>query len=119
MIAMEDMMKDRTEQLVDYIMKKCLWQFHSRSWDREKQNEGILTKTMQILCDEPVDIINPTDKVYWVNAVCLADAFKSRYSWLDTMEKAEIKLLMQGLKDRMDYLTITGSLNAELTDPHY
>ncbi|QDR79857.1 Fe-only nitrogenase subunit delta [Sporomusa termitida] len=116
---MEDMMKDRIEQLVDYIMKKCLWQFHSRSWDREKQNEGILTKTMQLLCDEPVDLGTPTDKVYWVDAVCLADAFKSRYSWLATMDKAEIKLLMRGLKDRMDYLTITGSLNAELTDPHY
>lgn len=116
---MEDMMKDRVEQLVDYIMKNCLWQFHSRAWDREKQNEGILTKTMQILCEEPVEKETPTDKVHWVDAVCLADAFKERYSWLTTLDKGEIKLLMQGLKDRMDYLTITGSLNAELTDPHY
>ena len=41
---MEDIMKDRIEQLVDYIMKWCLWQFHSRAWDREKQNEGISYK---------------------------------------------------------------------------
>ncbi|MBP2656302.1 MAG: anfG [Firmicutes bacterium] len=116
---MEDMMNDRIGQLVDYIMKKCLWQFHSRSWDREKQNEGILTKTMQLLCGEPVETGTPTDKCYWVDAVCLADAFKTRYLWLATMDKAEIKLLMQGLKDRMDYLTITGSLNEELNDPHY
>ncbi|AJQ26366.1 MULTISPECIES: Fe-only nitrogenase subunit delta [Pelosinus] len=116
---MEDMMKDRVEQLVDYIMKKCLWQFHSRSWDREKQNEGILTKTMQILCEEPVKKETPTDKCYWVDAVYLADAFKSRYSWMATLDKEEIKLLMQELKDRIDYLTIKGSLNAELTDPHY
>ncbi|EIW20045.1 MULTISPECIES: Fe-only nitrogenase subunit delta [Pelosinus] len=116
---MEDMMKDRVEQLVDYIMKNCLWQFHSRAWDREKQNEGILTKTMQILCEEPVEKETPMDKVYWVDAVCLADAFKKRYSWLAALDKDEIKLLMQGLKERMDYLTITGSLNAELTDPHY
>jgi len=116
---MENMMKDKIEQLVDYIMKKCLWQFQSRAWDREKQNEGILTKTMQILCDEPVETGTPADKCYWVDAVCLADAFKSRYEWLGTMDKTEIKLLMQGLKDRMDYLTITGSLNEELNDPHY
>ena len=43
---MDDVMKDRIEQLVDFIMKWCLWQFHSRTWDRERQNEGILTKTM-------------------------------------------------------------------------
>jgi nitrogenase delta subunit len=118
-ISMEDMMKDRIEQLVDYIMKKCLWQFQSRVWDREKQNEGILAKTMQILCEEPVETGTPADKCYWVDAVCLAEAFKSRYPWLATMDKAEIKLLMQGLKNRIDYLTITGSLNLELTDPLY
>lgn len=116
---MEDSMKDKVEQLVDYIMKKCLWQFHSRSWDREKQNEGILIKTMQILCEEPVEKETPADRCYWVDAVCLADAFKSRYPWLAAMDQAEIKLLMQALKERIDYLTITGSLNAELTDPRY
>ncbi len=116
---MEDMMKDKIGQLVDYIMKKCLWQFHSRAWDREKQNKGILTKTMQILCEEPIDSETPADRCYWVDAVCLADGFKSRYPWLITMDKAEIKILMQGLKDRIDFLTITGSLNEELKVPLY
>ncbi len=116
---MEDMMKDKIEQLVDYIMKNCLWQFHSRTWDREKQNEGILVKTTQLLCDEPVETGTPADKCYWVDAVCLADAFKERYSWLGSMDVSEIKLLMQGLKERIDFLTITGSLNLELTDPLY
>lgn len=116
---MEDLMEDRIEQLVDYIMKKCLWQFHSRAWDREKQNEEILTKTMQILCEEPVERETPADRCYWVDAVCLAEGFKSKYPWLTTLDKAEIKILMRGLKDRMDYLTITGSLNEELTVPLY
>lgn len=35
------------------------------------------------------------------------------------MSKEEIKTLMQELKERIDYLTITGSLNTELTDPRY
>lgn len=116
---MEDIMKDRIAQLENYIMKKCLWQFHSRTWDRERQNEGILTKTMQLLCDEPVECDTPADRCYWVDAVCLADAFKSRYPWVLDMDKADIKLLMQGLKERIDFVTITGSLNLELTDQHY
>ncbi|AKB37944.1 Nitrogenase (iron-iron) delta chain [Methanosarcina siciliae C2J] len=49
----------------------------------------------------------------------LANGFKKRYPWLGTMEKKDIKLLMQGLKDRIDYLTINGSLNQELTNPLY
>jgi Fe-only nitrogenase, delta subunit len=111
--------KEKIEQLVNYIMKKCLWQFHSRAWDRERQNKEILTKTMQLLCDEPVETGTPADKCYWADAICLAEGFKSHYSWLTNMSKAEIKELMQGLKDRMDFLTITGSLNEELKDPHY
>ncbi len=116
---MDDLMKDRIEQLVDYIMKKCLWQFHSRAWDRKDQNEGVLTKTMQLLCEETVKLETPADRCFWVDAVCLAEAYKSRYAWLATMNKEEIKLLMQGLHERLDHLTITGSLNLELTDQHY
>lgn len=112
-------MEDKIEQMVDYIMKKCLWQFHSRTWDRERQNREILTKATQILCDEPAAHETPEDRCYWVDAVSLADAYKSRFSWLSTMSKDEIKILMQGLKDRIDYLTIKGSLNEELTVPLY
>jgi len=116
---MENRMKDRIEELVDYIMKWSLWQFHSRTWDREKQNEGILTKTMQLLCEEPVALETPADKCYWVDAVILAKDFKATYPWLAMMDKKDIKLLIQGLKDRLDHLTITGSLNTELIDPNY
>jgi Fe-only nitrogenase delta subunit len=79
---MKDLMKDRIEQLTDYIMKRCLWQFHSRAWDRKDQNEGILTKTTQLLCGERVELETPADKCYWVDAVCLAKGFKGRFPWL-------------------------------------
>lgn len=116
---MEDSMKDKIEQLVDHIMKKCLWQFNSRAWDRKTQNEGIISKTTQLLCDEHVDVGTPADKCFWVEAQILADDFKGLYPWIGTMDKTEIKVLMQGFKDRIDYLTITGSLNAEINDPLY
>jgi len=111
--------REQVDQLVDYIMKKCLWQFHSRAWDRERQNKEILLRTAQILCGEPVEKASLTDRCYWVDAVCLADGFRSRYPWLSGMGNEDIKALMQGVKDRMDFLTITGSLNEELKDPHY
>lgn len=112
-------MKDRIAQLEDYIMKHCLWQFHSRTWDRERQNAGVLGKTTQILCNEPVARETLEDRCYWVDAVCLADAFKKRFLWLNEMGNAEIKTLMHGLKERIDYVTISGSLNKELTDKLY
>ncbi|WP_195509721.1 Fe-only nitrogenase subunit delta [Clostridium tyrobutyricum] len=116
---MEDDMKDKVDQLTNYIMKNCLWQFNSRAWDRENQNEGILTRAMQILCDEPVEKETPPARYYWSEAVYLAGVYKSRYKWINDMSKDEIKVLMKKLKDNIDYLTITGSLNQELKDPLY
>lgn len=112
---METGNQEKVEQMVDYIMKNCLWQFHSRAWDRKRQNEEILKKTMQILCGEPVDKETPADRCYWVDAVCLAEAFQSRLAWLADMHPEETRVLLQELKERIDFLTITGSLNQELT----
>jgi nitrogenase delta subunit len=112
-------MIDRIAQLEDYIMKHCLWQFHSRTWDRERQNEGVLGTTTKILCNEPVANETREDRCYWVDAVCLADAFKKRFQWINEIDTSEVKTLMQGLKERIDYVTISGSLNKELTDKLY
>ena len=112
-------MKDKIAQLEDYIMKHCLWQFHSRTWDRKRQNIGVLGTTTNILCGEPVANETSEDRCYWVDAVCLADAFKKRFQWINDLEPSEIKTIMQGLKERIDYVTISGSLNKELTDKLY
>jgi Fe-only nitrogenase delta subunit len=116
---MEDQMKERVEQLVEYIMKNCLWQFHSRTWDRERQNREILTKTKEVLCDECVEPTDRLDRCYWVDAVVLASAYRKTFPWINKLAKNEICELMGGVRERMDYLMITGSLNLELTDEHY
>ena len=115
----EALLKGRAEELLDFIMKKCLWQFHSRAWDRERQNENIIRKTMQLLCDEPVENDTPEQKCYYVDAAYLAESYKKRFPWVAEMDKADLRKVMQSLKERLDYLLITGSLNAELTDPLY
>lgn len=111
--------KEKIAQLEDYIMKKCLWQFHSRSWDRKNQNDNIFKIATQLLCDEHVTLETSADKCYWVDALSMVEEFKSRFTWINSLDKSDIKLLMQGLKERIDFVTITGSLNKELTDPHY
>ena len=113
----EILMKDRVGQLIDYIMKWSLWQFNSRSWDREQQNEGILTRATQILCDEPAENGTPQSRYYWSEAVVMAKEFKKEFSWFCSMGKDEIKLIMKELKEQIDYLTITGSKNEEIKNP--
>ena len=112
-------LSENVEVVIDYIMKKCLWQFHSRAWDRERQNEGIMTQTMQILCGEEPDIESPENRCYWVDAVMMARGLTSENPWLVSMGKDDIRELMAAAKNRLDFLTIHGSLNLELTDPKY
>ncbi len=115
----ETLIKERMEQMIDVIMKYFLWQFHSRAWDRRTQNEGVLTKTTQLLCDEPVVLETPNDRCYWVDAVLLAEEYRNRFKWLAELSKDDIKELMKALHERMDFLMIDGSLNLELNDQHY
>lgn len=116
---MDPMMNQRMEQMLDHIMKKCLWQFHSRAWDRERQNKEILAKTCEILCGDPLKLDTPEDRCYRADAVCLAEAWRARFDWLARLEADEIRPLMQALRERLDFLTISGSLNEELTDQNY
>jgi nitrogenase delta subunit len=85
--------KEQVEALVDYIMKNCLWQFHSRAWDRERQNEKILGLTSLLVRGEAVKPATPEEKCYWVDAVCLAEAFSARFPWLGEMEGEKRGLL--------------------------
>ena len=109
----------RADQLVDFIMKHCLWQFHSRTWDRERQNREILTKTKEILCEENEEPNERLDRCHWVDAVMLARNYRKNFPWISTLSNAEITEVMQRVREKMDYQTITGSLNKELTDEHY
>lgn len=115
----EALLKERVEILLDYIMKKCLWQFHSRAWDRERQNANIIQQTKQLLCEEPVKKDTPEERCYYADACYLAESYKSQFPWILDMDKADLEKIMQELKERLDYLLITGSLNKELTDPLY
>lgn len=111
--------RERVAQLENYVMKHCLWQFNSRGWDRRKQNAGVLGKTTLLLCGEPVDNPTPLDKCHWVDAVLLDRAWRQLFPWITALSVDEIKALMAVLHARIDWLTIDGSLNQELTVVNY
>lgn len=112
--------KEKMAQLEWYISKHCLWQYNSRGWDREVQNERILNKTKQLLCGEDAhDDEGITDRYYWSEAMSLAGAFKRYFPWIEETNKEDIIVIMQMLKDKMDYTMIKASLNVELVKEQY
>lgn len=112
--------EEKMALLEHYITKHCLWQYNSRGWDREIQNERILGKTKQLLCGEKAQEDNSyADKYYWSEAMTLVDAFKRYFPWLEETNKEDITMILQMLKEKMDYTMIKGSLNQELAKEHY
>ncbi len=115
----QDEKTEHRDELLDHIMKKCLWQFHARAWDRERQNANILGVTCQILCGQTPAQDTPEERCYYADAVELARACRNKFTWLADLDKHEIRELMKALHEELNRQLITESLNAELTETLY
>jgi nitrogenase molybdenum-iron protein alpha chain len=111
--------KERTEEITAYIQERCLWQFHSRSWDREDNINGVINKAIEILTGEQVAAETPNDKLYYADGKILVVELKVKFSWLASMEHAHIKAVLELVRQKLIGIAITGSLNAELNHSLY
>lgn len=112
-------MNKKIDQITNHIQERCLWQFFSRSWDREENIEGILSKSIQILCGETPTVETALDKSHYADAKVLIADCKRLFPWILKMDKAEIKELFEGVKKQLTTIVITQSHNEELVDPNY
>ncbi|HMA64458.1 MAG: Fe-only/vanadium nitrogenase subunit delta [Fibrobacterota bacterium] len=107
-------MKQKAEEMVNYIQSRCLWQFFSRSWDREENIDGILTGTERIFCEEPPVLETDADRCWHADARILASDFRREFPWIKELTKEEIKIVLSAVKLRMKDIVITKSMNEEL-----
>lgn len=112
-------MSNKAEEILAFIMERCLWQFHSRSWDREENINGIMKKTFELLTGKTITAETPQEKCFYADAKILVDELKAKFSWIETVDEAEAKTLTDTLIDKLIDINITKSLNAELKVPFY
>jgi len=112
-------MNEKIEQLVTFIQQNCLWQFFSRTWDREENIEGILTKAAELLTGKQSMLETTADKCFHADARILVSDFKSQFPWIKETSADDVKAILAGVKERMRQLTITGSKNEELNIQNY
>ena len=113
------MSQQQIDQLFGYVQERCLWQFHSRSWDRKENIEGIVGAATDLLHGKHPMKHTPMDKLFYADAKSMVDDFKLRFPWIDGLEPTKITELMHGLKDKLVEYTITRSLNHELNHSLY
>jgi V-containing nitrogenase delta subunit len=112
-------MQDKIDELVDYIQGNCLWQFFSRTWDREENICGVLGKTSDILTGVESVIANDIDRCHQADAKILSAEFKSKFSWIKELGADELRALLDSVAQRIREITITKSRNQELNIKYY
>jgi len=112
-------MKEKIEEVTALIQEQCLWQFFSRSWDREENIEGIMTMTGKILNGEKINLETPADRAFYSDAKFLAADIREKLSWISELDKSGVLELIEGVKKRLLYITVKKSRNCELNLSNY
>ncbi|MEH1823175.1 MAG: V-containing nitrogenase subunit delta, partial [Nostoc sp.] len=108
--------QERAAEVTKLIQERCLWQFHSRAWDREENINGVLNMTARILTGEKVVLETLTDRGFYADAKILAADLEIRFAWLSSMENSQKKAVLEAVKGMLVDIVITKSKNGEL---HY
>nr|AAD40074.1 vanadium dinitrogenase delta subunit [nitrogen-fixing bacterium SM1]AAD40077.1 vanadium dinitrogenase delta subunit [nitrogen-fixing bacterium SM2] len=112
-------MSTRVEQLYQYIEERCLWQFFSRTWDREENIEGVLNQFGRLMTGEAPLKETPMDRLFYADALPIANDCRERFDWAATITKDDIAELIASIKGQLVENTITRSTNRELSHHLY
>lgn len=113
------MLEDKLDDLYDYVQERCLWQFFSRTWDRQENIDGVLGQVEKLLKGEAPVRNSPMEKLFYSDAVVMVSDIKARFPWIGQSGHEEITQLMDGLKSRLVETVITKSTNRELNHHLY
>jgi vanadium nitrogenase delta subunit len=112
-------MKEQVEEIVKYIQEHCLWQFFSRTWDREDNIEGILSRAAGILSNKTITAETPAEKCWSADARILVAELKCNIPWLTKLRSDEIEPVFSDVKNRIREIAVEKSRNLELNVKEY
>lgn len=113
------MSQSHLDDLFAYTEERCLWQFFSRTWDREENIAGVLGQLGRLLSGEEPLRDSAQDRLFYADALTMANDVRARFPWASQANKEEIEFLLDGLKSRLVDVTITRSTNRELNHHLY
>jgi hypothetical protein len=112
-------MTGKVEDLVAFIQQHCLWQFASRTHDREENIHGVLSLLGEILTGNSPKLETPLERCHFANANHLAAEAKSEFGWLKDLHGDELNQLVAATIARIHEITVEHSRNEELKLQNY
>lgn len=111
--------ESKISDLFNYVQERCLWQYSSRTWDRQENIDGVLAKAADLILGREPTKETPAEKLHFAEAKIMVADCQERYPWIKEVFEPEIKALMDGLKERLVDIAITKSHNRELNHRLY
>lgn len=113
-------MEANAEILYRFIQERYLWQFYSRTWDRDENIREILGKAERLLAKDEVALGDTAkDKAFYAEAKMVALELGKKFSWLHELDRPQLQAMIQAVKEKLVEVTITNSQNGELNIPNY
>lgn len=112
-------MEDKVKAVYDYIVERCLWQFFSRNWDRERNIKGILKDVGLLYAGKEVSKETNLDKCYYADAKILLEQLLEKYPWFEELNSKDVFTLLDMVSEKLMQLAVTNSLNAERVLEYY
>jgi len=109
----------QTDEIFTFIQEHCLWQFVSRTWDREENIDVVLSMAFTILTGNSPKYETPDERCHFADANSLAAEMKSALPWLEDLPKNDLADVIARVKERLVDITVKHSLNGELNQPGY
>jgi len=110
---------EQVKPLYEYVQERCLWQFFSRTWDRQENIEGIMAAAAAMLKGEAPKRNTPIERLHYADALIMVADFKQRFPWISQVKKEEVDALIEGVKAAVVDISITSSKNHELNHTLY
>jgi len=112
--------ENNVNELYKLIQEKYLWQFYSRSWDREKNINGILDCVKEILITDKSSLADSLeDKFYYSEAKIVVNDIKRHLKFIEGLNEKGVTETIDRVKAKLMDVTVTNSLNGELNVEYY
>jgi vanadium nitrogenase delta subunit len=111
--------QEKIEQLFLFFQERCLWQFHSRAWDREANISVTCDDLIKLLTGSRIEMETPEDRCHYADSRILADQLKTRLPWILTLSDDERRAVIEGARDKLMEVAVTNSKNVELNVENY
>jgi len=112
-------MEEKVQFVYNFIQERCLWQFFSRNWDRERNIKCILQNVASLYSGEDVPKETNLDKCYYADAKILLQQLQEQYSWFAELTAKDVKQICDTVTEKLIDIAVTNSLNAERTLEYY